>query len=197
MTKEEETYWSERWASRQTGWDVGNVSTPIKQYIDQLNNTNQAILIPGAGNAYEAEYVFAKGFTQVFILDIAKEPLDSFKARNPDFPTSQLLHGDFFSHQGKYDLILEQTFCCSFLPLKENGAAYTKKVAELLQPNGKLVGLWFKHALDPAGNRPFGGQKDEYLSYLQPYFQTVLFEDCHNSIPPRLGNELFGIFTKK
>jgi len=44
--------------------------------------------------------------------------------------------------------------------------------------------------------RPFGGTKEEYLSYLTPYFKVKVFEDCHNSIAPRMENELFGIFLK-
>jgi len=59
------------------------------------------------------------------------------------------------------------------------------------------VGLWFNIPL--TGNlekRPFGGDKTEYLNYLNPYFRSKVFELCYNSIPPRQGNELFGIFEK-
>ena len=45
--------------------------------------------------------------------------------------------------------------------------------------------------------RPFGGTREEYLTYLSPYFNTQVFEKCYNSIQPRAGNELFGIFQKK
>jgi len=45
--------------------------------------------------------------------------------------------------------------------------------------------------------RLFGGSKEEYLSYFSPFFKINTFEKCHNSITPRQGNELFGIFQKK
>lgn len=29
-------YWQERYQTNQIGWDVGAITTPIKEYIDQL-----------------------------------------------------------------------------------------------------------------------------------------------------------------
>lgn len=198
MNKEElEKYWSERYAENRTGWDIGYPSTPLKEYIDQLENKNIKILIPGAGNAYEAEYLFEQGFKNVFVLDISKEPLNSLKSRIPHFPDEQLIQKDFFELKGLYDIIIEQTFFCSFEPTVQNRANYAKKMSELLVPNGKLVGLWFDHELLDDSKRPFGGTKEEYANYLNPYFDVKVFERCANSIKPRRGTELFGIFIKK
>jgi len=47
------------------------------------------------------------------------------------------------------------------------------------------------------GKRPFGGIKEEYESYLKPFFNIKIFEASTNSIKPRQGSELFGIFIKK
>ena len=195
---EEQDYWTNRYKEHQTGWDIGYASTPIKQYVDQLKDKSIHILIPGAGNAYEAEYLWKQGFTNVHILDISEVPLQHFKLRNPDFPDAQLHHSDFFEHEAQYDLILEQTFFCSMLPTDANRSSYAKHMAQLLKPYGKLVGVWFEIPLDTSTDkRPFGGDKELYLNYLKPYFKTITFEPCYNSIPPRQGNELFGIFQKK
>ena len=96
MKTENEQYWTERYQKNETGWDVGHPTTPLKEYIDQLENKQLRILIPGAGNAYEAEYLFEQGFKNVFVLDIAKNPLETFEKRVPDFPKEHLLHKDFF-----------------------------------------------------------------------------------------------------
>ncbi len=200
MSKNENTnkiYWSQRYLEGKTGWDIGAPSTPHKEYIDQLSNKEISILIPGAGNAYEAEYLHLSGFTNLTVLDISELPLEQLKKRVPSFPETSLICEDFFEHTNTYDLILEQTFFCSFEPTSENRFRYVEKMASLLNPNGKLVGLWFKHLLEVDGGRPFGGSKKEYLSYLSPHFSVEIFEDCYNSIPPRSGNELFGIFKKK
>jgi methyl halide transferase len=198
-TQQEENYWTNRYKDQTTGWNIGYPSTALKEYIDQLKDKNIRILIPGAGNAYEAEYLIAKDFTNVFIMDISTIPLQSFKERNPYFPKKQIIKANFFEHDGKYDLIIEQTFFCSFEPTKDNRELYTKKMSEFLNPNGKLVGVWFDIPLIEGNmdKRPFGGSKEEYLEYLNPYFEVKIFETCYNSIAPRAGQELFGIFIKK
>jgi methyl halide transferase len=194
-----ENYWTNRYKDQSTGWDLGEPSMPLKIYIDQLENKEISILIPGAGNAYEAEYLIELGFKNVFVMDISKIPLDNFRERNPDFPDDQLLETDFFEHDGKYDLIIEQTFFCSFEPTQESRKLYGQKMAELLNPNGKLVGLWFDIPLIEGNfeKRPFGGNKTEYLTYLEPFFEVKTFEKCYNSIKPRENQELFGVFLKK
>ena len=195
---EEQSYWTKRYENKNTGWDIGYPSTPLKKYIDQLEDKSIAILIPGAGNAYEAEYLWQQGFENVFVMDISEFPLKKFQERNPDFPKSQLLLEDFFEHETQYDLIFEQTFFCSFVPTDDNRRAYVEHMAKLLKPNGKLVGVWFAIPLtENMEKRPFGGNRELYLDYLKPLFKTVLFERCSNSIPPRRGSELFGIFRKK
>lgn len=194
---EERIFWTKRYEDQKTGWDIGYPSTPLKEYIDQLTNKEIKILIPGAGNAYEAEYLFNNGFKNVFVMDISEFPLSKFKQRNPEFPQSNLLQEDFFNHNGKYDLILEQTFFCSFVPTDKNRNAYVKQMANLLKKDGKLVGLWFDIPLTgDLVKRPFGGNKSIYLGFLSPEFKVKTFEKCYNSIKPRSGNELFGIFIK-
>jgi methyl halide transferase len=198
-SEKENDYWSKRYETALTGWDLGAPSKPLETYINQLTNKDLRILIPGAGNAYEAEYLWKRGFKNVFILDISLIPLQNVKERLPDFPDNQLVHGNFFEHVGQYDLVLEQTFFCSFPPTTSHRELYAKAMSNLLTTNGKLVGLWFDIPL-VEGNmekRPFGGSKSEYLTYLSPYFHAKTFETCHNSIKPRAGQELFGIFEKK
>lgn len=197
-TKKEDNFWSTRYKEERTGWDIGYPSTPLKEYIDQLDDKTIQILIPGAGNAYEAEYLFSNGFTNTHVLDISGAPLKAFSQRVPGFPKEQLVQGNFFEKEGQYDLIFEQTFFCSFPPLPENREQYAQKMASLLKPKAKLVGLWFDIPLTgDMEKRPFGGTKEEYLSYFSPYFQIHVFEKAYNSIKPRMGNELFGIFIKK
>lgn len=195
---EEQAYWTKRYQDKSTGWDIGYPSTPIKEYIDQLEDKTISILIPGAGNAYEAEYLWKQGFKNVSVMDISEFPLNQFQERNPDFPKTQLLFEDFFQHETQYDLIFEQTFFCSFVPSDGNRNAYVNQMAKLLKSNGKLVGVWFDIPLTgDLEKRPFGGDKELYLSYLEPFFEIITFEPCHNSIPPRAGKEFFGIFKVK
>jgi len=189
----DKTFWEERYKNLSTGWDIGAVSEPLKVYIDSLQDLSLSILIPGAGNSYEAEYLHQKGFTNVDVIDIAAAPLRNFQSRVPDFPAENLIQTDFFEWTKTYDLILEQTFFCALKPGLR--PAYAKKMSQLLNPNGKLVGLLFDFPLTESGP-PFGGSLEEYLNYFEPYFKITKLERCYNSISPRAGNELFIIFEK-
>ncbi len=183
-----EPFWSEKWKTGTTPWDIGYISTPLKEYFDQLNNKSQKILIPGAGNSYEAEYLHKNHFTNVYIVDIAEAPLIAFKKRIPDFPEDHILHIDFFDLEMQFDLIIEQTFFCSLHPsLRE---MYVLKIFNLLKDNGKLIGLLFKFPFSTNGP-PFGGNKEKYLSLFRTQFNILIMEDSYNSIKPRIGTELF------
>lgn len=182
-------YWNDRYLNNDFSWDIGYVSTPIKNYIDQLTDRSIRVLIPGAGNSYEAEYLFENGFKNVFICDYAAEPLKNFSERVPNFPKENLLHINFFDIKDQtFDLIIEQTFFCAINPsLRSN---YFTKMKELLNDHGKLVGVMFNDVLN-TDKPPFGGNQLQYYSYFKNLFKIKTFEKCYQSIPPRAGRELF------
>jgi hypothetical protein len=99
---------------------------------------------------------------------------------------------DLFDHEGKYDLILEQTIFFAIDPLRRN--EYAKKMAQLLVDNGTYAGVLFDRDFD--GGPPFGGTREEYRALFTPYFKQLSLEDCANSIEPRSGSEVFVQFIK-
>jgi thiopurine S-methyltransferase len=187
-------YWESQYKNKSTNWDIGYASPPITGYIDQISGKDTAILLPGAGNGYEAEYLLKKGFSNFTVLDISSLALDNLKKRVPEFPPKFMRNEDFFEHKGKYDIILEQTFFCS-LP-RNMRREYAKKCYELLNTRGKLVGLLFNHEFEKEGP-PFGGSKEEYVDYFSQYFDFKIFGTALNSIKPRAGREYFINFQKK
>lgn len=187
-------FWSERYKINKIGWDTGTITTPLKDYIDQLTNKNIKILIPGAGNSYEAEYLYNKGFTNVYVIDLVKQPLENLIKRIPNFPKEQLLQGNFFNLKDEFDLIIEQTFFCALNPkFRDN---YVSKMNDILKYNGKIIGLLFNFPLTEEGP-PFGGSKEEYINRFSPFFNIKTIETAYNSIKPRAKKELFIIFEKK
>ena len=190
----DEQFWDDRYKSENTGWDIGYISTPLKEYFDQLENKNLYILIPGGGNSYEAEYLFKKGFKNVFVVDLSETALSNLLIRIPSFPKENLIHSNFFDLKKTFDLIIEQTFFCAINP--KFRPQYAKKANALLKQNGKLVGLLFCIPLNE-DHPPFGGNKEEYNPYFKPYFNIDIMEPAYNSIKSRLGNELFIKLIKK
>ena len=188
------TYWEERYKKEEIGWDCGAITTPLKEYIDQLTNTALKILIPGAGNGYEFEYLIQKGFTNVYVVDYAPTPIQNLKEKLPQVAEEHFIQRDFFEIENQFDLIIEQTFFCA-LDVKLR-TKYVEKMHALLRPNGKLTGLLFQFPLTEVGP-PFGGSFDEYQQLFINDFHLKKMETAYNSIKPRKGNELFFIFTKK
>ena len=101
-------YWSKRYLEQETGWDIGYGSTPLVEYLQSITDKNISILIPGCGNAHEAQWLLQNGFTNVTVLDISPVLTAALEERFKGQPVN-ILTGDFFEHKGQYDLILEQT----------------------------------------------------------------------------------------
>lgn len=188
MEKFSSEYWNNQYVENKTGWDIGYISPPIKEYIDQLKNKDLKILVPGAGNAYEVEYLYKKGFINAYFLDFSEKSVDNFLNRCPEFPTDQIIIKDFFEHQETYDLILEQTFFSSIPVI--NRIKFAKKISDLLKHQGNYVGLLFNHHFSFEGP-PFGGTYDEYQKLFKKYFRVETMETAYNSIKPRKGREFF------
>jgi hypothetical protein len=187
-------YWEERYQQGEDKWNIGEISTPIKEYIDQITDKKIKILIPGAGNGYEFEYLIKNGFKNSFVVDYAETPLENIKKRIPDLNENQVINSDFFELEGKFDLIIEQTFFCALNPeLREE---YVRKMKSILNPKGKIAGLLFQFPLTNEGP-PFGGSKEEYIALFQKDFNRITMETAHNSIAPRKNKEIFVIFEKK
>lgn len=197
MSKETEldaAYWSNRYEEGRTGWDIGYPSPAIIEYAEARIPKTANILMPGAGNGHEAMWLYKQGWTNVNVLDFAQIPLEKLQKTLPEFPEQQLIHNNFFEHQGSYDFILEQTFFCALTPnLRPD---YVNQMRALLNPEGRLAGLFFNHALTEKGP-PFGGSIEEYRTHFGPYFEILKIEDARNSIKPREGSEWFFEFKIK
>lgn len=187
-------FWDTQYREGNTGWDIGRVSTPLKEYFDQLTDKSVSILIPGAGSSYEAEYLNKLGFTDVTVVDISPTVIAQFKERMANFPENKIINTDFFELTGQFDLIIEQTFFCAIVPSLRS--EYAKKVAGLLKPTGKLVGLMFDVPLN-TDHPPYGGSCEDYREYFRLFFDIEIMDSSYNSIESRIGKEIFIKMIKK
>lgn len=189
----DQNYWNTQYQNDKTGWDLGEVSPPFKSYIDKLEDKNINILIPGCGNAYEAEYLLQQGFINITLIDIAPSLVEKLQLKFGAQDAIKIICGDFFEHKSRYDLILEQTFFCALPPALR--LQYVAKMYELLEMNGILAGLLFNRTFEEGP--PFGGSVEEYESLFSPMFEFISLETCQNSIAPRAQRELWIEFRKK
>lgn len=188
----DKTYWNNQYQANTTGWDLGMVSPPIQSYIDTITNKNAAILIPGCGNSYEAEYLLKQGFTNITVIDIAPTLVQQLQIKFADNPNINSILGDFFEHVGVYDYIFEQTFFCALPPTLRQ--RYVWKMFHLLSNHGKLAGLLFNRTFSVSP--PFGGNLTEYEQLFAKAFVFNSISLAGNSVPARANSELFFEFQK-
>lgn len=181
------SYWELQYEAKSTAWDLGKVAPPIQAYADTIADKNCSILIPGCGNSYEAEYLLEQHFTDSTVIDIALTPIAVLKEKFKNNSNIQIILGDFFEHQGKYDLIIEQTFFCALPPTMRQ--KYVWKMHQLLAERGIVAGLLFNRTFE--SGPPFGGTKDEYKILFQDAFDFLKIDVSKNSIAPRANSELF------
>jgi SAM-dependent methyltransferase len=186
-------YWEAQYKAKTTGWDLGQVSPPIQAFVDTVADKNSRILIPGCGNSYEAEYLLEQGFTNITVIDIAPTPVAVLKEKFKNNTSIQIVLGDFFEHQGNYDLIIEQTFFCALPPTMRE--KYVWKMYQLLAEEGIITGVLFNRTFD--SGPPFGGSKEEYVKLFAAAFDFLKMDLCCNSITPRANSELFIELKKK
>lgn len=190
----DQKYWDTRWEKQETGWDIGYPAPAITKYIDEIVDKNTAILIPGCGNAYEAEYLVKQGFTNITLIDIAPMAVENLKQKFTNNTHINILLEDFFEHKGQYDIVLEQTFFSAIPPFRRK--EYVAKMHEILNDNGRIIGVLFDKQFDNPFP-PFGGCPCEYKSIFETHFEIEKMEECYNSIVQRQGSEVFIHFIKK
>ncbi|MBE0391562.1 methyltransferase domain-containing protein [Flavobacterium sp. PL002] len=183
----DQNYWDGQYKANTTGWDLGVISPPLKAYIDAIEDKNRAILIPGCGNTYEAAYLLEMGFTNITVIDIAPTLIRILQQKFATNNNIQIVLGDFFKHQGSYDLIIEQTFFCALPPTMRQ--EYVAKMHDLLAKNGKLAGVLFNRTF--TAGPPFGGSQEEYKLLFKDAFEVLTMDVSKNSITPRANTELF------
>lgn len=181
-------FWEEKYVEQTWGWDIGYPSPALIEYAEKQIPKDARILIPGCGHAYEGQWLFENGWTNVTLTDLSETAKKNFLERVPHFPADQYQTGDFFALKGPYDYILEQTFYCALPPTYRDN--YVGKMKELLSEGGRLAGVLFTFPLTEVGP-PYGGSMEEYEKRFSGPFTILHLEECRNSIAPRSGKEAF------
>lgn len=188
-------FWENRWQNQETGWDLGGPSPVLTQYLkDKPPAQNTRILIPGCGNAWEANWLLEHGYQDITLIDISPKACEEMQARLGSVSGLRIVCGDFFAHSGTYDLVLEQTFFCAID--RRLRADYVLKMSELLSPDGLLAGVLFSVEFPKMGP-PFGGDVLDYEELFFQHFHPNIWEPCRFSHPKRAGNEWYFELKKK
>lgn len=134
-------FWVRRWQAGKLPWDLGGIPQDLVSFLTRSQGSPTRVLIPGCGTGYEVQ-AFHEAGHDVTALDFSAPAVAH--AREVLGPLAdRVLLGNFFKHDfaGKqYGLIYERGFLCSLPPAR--WPDYMERMASLLAPEGRLVGLF-------------------------------------------------------
>jgi SAM-dependent methyltransferase len=178
-------FWNGRYAAGKTPWDFGGVPAALKSFLARSSAPGR-VLIPGCGSGYEVQAFHEAGY-DVTAIDFSPAAVDQARKVLGALAKKVIL-GDFFTHdfgRNSFDLIYERTFLCSMPPSRWSD--YTNRMATLLSPGGKLIGL-FLYGQQPSGPPyPLTDQQADQL--FQRRFRRVKSELVTDSLPFFRGME--------
>ena len=194
---EDEYDWQGLYEANDMRWDLGEVAPPFIKLLEAGKLPVGKVLIPGCGRGHEVMYLAQNGF-DVTGVDFAKGATSYLEKTLKECNLNgRVVHQDFFkldvSHNGVYDLVLEQTFFCAINPSLRPD--YCKTVARILKPGGKLIGLFYNTGEE--GGPPHNTTREDIESIFSETFTIQELEKTTWSIERRSGKELLTILEKR
>ncbi len=193
---ETEAFWSDRYKSGATGWDLGAASPVLKDLLPRLKIPKARVLVLGAGPGHDAAFFANQGHV-VTALDISAEALQKAKENYPLLENINWVQADVFKlpqdWQGQFDVIFEHTCYCAINP--QHRKELVKIWLRLLAPQGYLLGVFF--TMEMRQGPPFGGSEWEIRKRLQNRFHFLFWGRWRQSIQKRNGLELAVYAQKK
>jgi SAM-dependent methyltransferase len=178
-------FWNGRYVAGKTPWDFGGVPAALKSFLARSSASGR-VLIPGCGSGYEVQAFHEAGY-DVTAIDFSPAAVDQARKVLGALAKKVIL-GDFFTDdfgRNSFDLIYERTFLCSMPPSR--WPDYTNRMAALLSPEGKLIGL-FLYGQQPSGP-PYPLTDKQADQLFGRRFQLVKSELVTDSLPFFRGME--------
>ncbi len=145
--------WQSRYEAEETGWDRGEPSPALMQWLENGQLKPCRILVPGCGRGHEVIELASRGF-DVTALDFAKAPVDELTRQLSERSlTANVVQADVleFTTEQKFDAVYEQTCLCAIAP--QHRETYEQRLAENLRDGGQLFALFMQS--DKPNGPPF------------------------------------------
>ncbi len=176
-----------------------NLNEPAEAFKDMLPRIKlpkSRILVLGCGEGHDAA-LFAEAGHLVTAVDFSKEAISRGKEKyshlhNLTFYESNIFHIPQEWNYG-YDVVVEHTCFCAIPPDQRN--ELVKLYRRMLHEEGQLLAVFF--AMEKRSGPPYGSTEWEIRKRTEPYFHYLFWGRLRNSIPRRLGRELFVLAKKR
>lgn len=137
-------FWHDRFQTRQTPWDRGDVSPQLRSWLEAGVLRGSRVCVPGAGSGWEVVELARRGF-DVTALDYARAAVDRMRAfleQNGVVANLEEANVLEWRPDRVFDAIYEQTCLCALHP--DDWVSYSAQLHSWLTPGGKLCALFMQ-----------------------------------------------------
>jgi methyl halide transferase len=189
-------FWGGRYKSGETGWDHGEASPGLIDFLKTQSYRPGSVVVPGCGRGHDARALAKAGF-DVIGLDVVPQAVkDARRLADEEGVKVRFETSDFFNLptalRGPYDWLFEHTFFCAIEPALRD--RYVETAASLIKPGGQLLGVFYH--IQPETGPPFGTTREELLARFTPIF-SLQYECVPRSYESRKGKELLMLWQRK
>ena len=194
---EHANYWGDVYkAETNPGWNLNEPAEAFKDMLPRLKLPKSRVLVLGAGEGHDAA-LFAKAGHVVTAVDFSKEAIERGQKKYADLANLQFYQSNIFNlpqdWNYSFDVVVEHTCFCAIPPEQRNDLV--KLYRRMLHEEGQLLAVFF--AMDKRSGPPFGSTEWEIRKRTESSFQYLFWGRLRNSIPTRMGRELFVLGKKK
>ena len=178
-------FWNQRYASGETPWVLHKIPVVLRSFLKRTR-TKGRVLIPGCGTDHVVIKAFADAGFEVTAVDFSPVAIAETKKELGNFD-GKIVRADFFKSDfgRRFDLVYERTFLCAIHP--RSWPKYAKRVAQLLRPKGKLIGIFF-YGTEPEPP-PYPINKTQAAEIFGKYFRLVRDVKVSDSVGMFAGME--------
>lgn len=189
--------WQRHYDENDLAWDLGEVAPSFVSLLESNTIVPGKTLVPGCGRGHEVIYLAVNGF-KVTAVDYSAGAVNHLNSVIKERKlNSKVLHMDFFAldstHDGVYDLLIEQTFFCAISPAQRS--LYVATVARVLKKGGMIAGLFYHTGQE--GGPPFNTTREDIINHFSEFFEIKELDRAKNSAEQRKEKEWLAILIKK
>jgi SAM-dependent methyltransferase len=183
-------FWEGLYATGGDGWDLGQPSPPLLDFVESTPPPRGRVAVPGCGRGHDARFLAEHGY-DVVGFDFSPAAVMAARAlAKRDRVAVTFEQRDIFTLGSEYahtfDGIWEYTCFCAIDPARRD--AYVETIAQILKPGGWLLACFFPMRRITAGP-PFPVTRAEVLRRFGPRFRFERAQPPLRSARGRLGRE--------
>lgn len=178
------------------GWNLNEPAAAFKDMLPRLKLPKSRILVLGCGEGHDAA-LFAQAGHVVTAVDFSKEAISRGKQKYANLTNLNFYESDIFhlpqDWNFSFDIVVEHTCFCAIPPDKRN--ELIRLYRRMLHEEGQLLAVFF--AMEKRSGPPYGSTEWEIRKRTEQGFHYLFWGRLRNSIPSRLGRELFVLAKKR